>query len=267
MLTITEIEEFKKILSELNCSNHSINSACKWIINHKQCAIAVCNQLKSYFIENLVKNQDNNNDDKLFDKKLYILFMINDVLHQTVKTRILTDKIDLLSQQISNILFYILPHSYKGYDADKQQKVMSLLNLWAERNIFSIQLTKNLKNIMIGTNNNNDNNNNNNNNNQPPATTTWTHPPTPHIQPPPINPLNVLHHPYPSWPHPTSLTPHSSHTGHPPHINPSIVLPHPSPFAPRLPTMPQLPQNSLHVSIGKIKDLALELRRTGGGGT
>ena len=155
---------------------------------------------------------------------------------------------------------------------------MSLVNLWNERRIFSPQLTTQLKETMSYKNNHKEaastpkqtqNQNQNQNQsqpqpqppNQPPVGAPFLHP---HIQPPmnPLQPINpsLMHrapHPY-QWPLPGAIPPHH-------HLNPAIVLP--SPFAPRLQSMPPLPKNTLHVSIGKIAELALELRRTGGGGT
>eukprot|EP01083_Nonionella_stella_P197907 727179_1 len=106
---------------------------------------------------------------------------------------------------------------------------MSLLNLWSERSIFNIQLTKKLKDSMIGNC---------------------------------LQPINQAH----QWP------------PHPPHSYPyptPIVLQHPSPspfitqtqLHQPLNKLNKLNKNTLHLSIGKIAKLALELRRTGGGGT
>ena len=97
----SQIDEFEKILSELNGSNHSINSACQWIMDNKQYAKQVCLKLKSYYDQNFLS----------FDKKLHILFMINDVLHQAVKTRLTIEQIDPVSNHLSQILLSILPNS------------------------------------------------------------------------------------------------------------------------------------------------------------
>merc|ERR1712150_238417 len=48
---------------------------------------------------------------------------------------------------------------------------------------------------------------------------------------------------------------------------PGMLMP-PAPFAiPRIKTLPKLPTNTLNLSIGDVVKAALEMRRTGGGGT
>merc|ERR1711971_816887 len=130
------IGEFTKILSELNGSNASINNACKWMMQHNTASNAktICDAIRAYFVQQTHS----------FDKKLFVLFMINDVLHQCVK-------MDTLSLCLSDILISdLLPISFLNYSPQQQQKVNFLLNLWTERQIFSADLLHKLRQAMIG---------------------------------------------------------------------------------------------------------------------
>eukprot|EP01083_Nonionella_stella_P145303 455050_1 len=238
------IDGLHKILSGLNGSNHSINSASKWIINHKDTPQQVCDELKAYFTHHLC-NTNSHKDPNIFDKKLYILFMINDVLHQAIKQRVSIDQIDPLSLHLSSILLYILPNAHNGYSTPQQQKVMSLVTLWSERSIFPMQLIAQLKDTMI-----------NDNTTALPSTQPQT--PGAYMYPTPFMNAPVA---------PPPLSYYLPHAQVPPHSAP-LVLPHPAPFniAAHGSNL-QIPKNTLHLSIGYVTKIALDLRRTGGGGT
>ena len=106
-------------------------------------------------------------------------------------------------------------------------------------------------------------------------------PPPPHIamqppmMPPPPGPPGPPGPPHPVHPpgHPLPMNGMNPPFPWPPMngISPGMVLPHsvatPFGMGPRMQTMPQLPQNTMHLSIGDVIKLALDLRRTGGGGT
>lgn len=86
---------------------------------------------------------------KGFDKKLFICYVINDVLHEAMRDRPKPAQLDPLSIAFAHVLPGILRCLYHGYRPEQQQKVNSLLGLWNERLIFPVDLVNYLGNQML----------------------------------------------------------------------------------------------------------------------
>ena len=175
-LSIAEISQFNQILVTLDGSRDCIKNGCFWILQHKTQIKSIC-KLIDTFIHNLPQKE--------FNTRLYVCYVINDVLHEVMgdrpnnnsndsnNTKNSDDKLDAVSLGIYKMLLRILCNCYQNGNANDRSRLDSLLQLWQDRNIFSLQMTSNLQKSMKTPSNiansinmlkSNLNNNNTNNN-------------------------------------------------------------------------------------------------------
>jgi len=70
------------------------------------------------------------------EQKLYIVYLINDALHHSLKSRVEPLVLDPLSEALKKKLLYILRHAVK--DSPKAlDRIMKVVHLWEERQLFS----------------------------------------------------------------------------------------------------------------------------------
>lgn len=143
-VTQLEIDELGKYTKLLNGTKESIKAMSKWLVNHSENMCSVMKELTS-----IVQGIDFNN----FGKKLHICYVINDVLHESMKLRdprdIMMGQLDKMSLGILHFLPTILQSSFQGYSPQDQEKMHNLLTLWCDRQIFSQEPINYIGNAMI----------------------------------------------------------------------------------------------------------------------
>ena len=176
LLTSNEIQQLDQILSSLDGSRDCIKNGCFWILQHKKAISQVCNKIQDFMIKSIPNND--------FNKRLFICYVINDVLHEVMSDRPQTsnddidmktssnsktdlsntntnrnrntntndESLDLVSVSLFSMLLQILPNCYQNsQNTGNQSKLESLLQLWQNRKIFSSDRTTKLRNAMINT--------------------------------------------------------------------------------------------------------------------
>jgi len=141
-------KEEEKILGEhvdkLNGTKDSIKTMSQWFMSKSE----IANSLMKYLVK-LVETVDFNN----FGKKLHICYVINDVLHESMKMRetnmMNLDALDHVSNAILHSLPVILKSSFQGYSPHDQEKMHSLLTLWCDRHIFQQEHINYIGNCMM----------------------------------------------------------------------------------------------------------------------
>lgn len=106
-------------------------------------------EISGIIMQHLLKATEIDIDFRDFDKKLLICYVLNDVLHETIKLR---NKLEILDEVSIIILHYLIPimkSCFQGYNSSQQEKVHSLLSLWEERNIYSQRFINQIGNYMM----------------------------------------------------------------------------------------------------------------------
>jgi len=84
---------------------------------------------------------------------LYIVYLINDVLHHSTKKRIEPAVLDDLSAALQPNLGYILRTTYQNQPQETQDRLMKVLNIWAARSIYDDATVAQIERIMKGERN------------------------------------------------------------------------------------------------------------------
>ena len=137
---MNNIIEFENILKTLNGSKNSIKSVSKYILNHTNNLILMCN-----IIENRIYMLNH----EQFNDKLHIIYVINDVLHElTNNVKLNTNLSFNMKFCLSQLLLKILGRCFINYDKNKQNIIHNLIKLWNERFIFDKNITLALQNSL-----------------------------------------------------------------------------------------------------------------------
>lgn len=119
-LSPEEVLQIKDILFRLEGSKESIKNAKKWLIDHKH----ACKQIGKALNEAMIAIDFPN-----FPKKLHILYLINDVLHESMRERKKVEELDGMTLALLFFLADMLRHAHYRHDQTSQDKVSNLLSL------------------------------------------------------------------------------------------------------------------------------------------
>lgn len=132
--------ELYTILDNLNGSKNSIVNANVWVTKHGSSCIDI-----AHCFLNKVRTLGDFN----FDQKLFILYLINDILHECLCKRTIVHILDSMSLSLLNFLPEILSLSYCNSGKSEREKIVTLLDLWYDRLIFNRATIVELKRRMI----------------------------------------------------------------------------------------------------------------------
>jgi len=138
-------EDFQKLRNFIKCisgTKEAIKSFSQWLFNMRDCISNVLDKLVQHMQE-----IDFNN----FGRKLHICYVINDLLHECMKSRdpMRLDVLDPISNAILHQLPTILKSSFEGYSPQDQEKMHNLLTLWSDREIFNQEHINYVGNYMM----------------------------------------------------------------------------------------------------------------------
>lgn len=136
-----EIIKFKKHLQLLNGTKESIKNMATWFLRKSD----ISGTLLQYFLKTVEIDIDFCD----FEKKIFICYVVNDILHETVKLKNKLGNLDDLSNKILHYAFPIMKSCFQGYNASQQERVHSLLSLWEDRCIYPQNYINQIGNHMM----------------------------------------------------------------------------------------------------------------------
>ncbi|MES1920410.1 hypothetical protein MHBO_002081 [Bonamia ostreae] len=135
-LSAQEKDQFQFILSKLDGSEESIKGAKKWVVSRgeacKDIAILILNKLKQ------IRPYD-------FQNKLFLLYLVNDILHSSLCHRLKIEVLDSMSLSLLHVLPEMLQMAFAKSGQSEKDKLYSLLTLWHNRLIFNGSTIDDLK--------------------------------------------------------------------------------------------------------------------------
>jgi len=126
VLSKQEKEELLDLVRELDATKESIRRGKDWIVNKRKKIGDIINILRSEVELNLSG----------FEDKLHVIYLISDVLHHGFRWRTDPSRLDELSEHFKQPLVFVLRAAYQNESEEHQQKILSLLKLWADRAIY-----------------------------------------------------------------------------------------------------------------------------------
>lgn len=135
-----EIEKLREHVKNLNGTKDSIKTVSHWLLSKGDVVSSTMRELT-----NVVQMIDFNN----FGKKLHVCYVINDMLHESMKMRESIDILDPVSNGILHALPGIISSSFQGYSPQDQEKMHNLLALWCDRQIFQQEQINYIGSTMI----------------------------------------------------------------------------------------------------------------------
>ncbi|KAF2072908.1 hypothetical protein CYY_005765 [Polysphondylium violaceum] len=140
-LTPQEVEEFRNLLERLTPTKLSISGCKNWIMSHLLNSLEIISIITSTFQKvNLP-----------FERRLNILHVLNDCLHNTINYKKPNpDDPDIdFAQTIKGYLEFIVGSTSYGESNESQQKVLKVLNIWEQKQIYPPDFIAKLKEIAI----------------------------------------------------------------------------------------------------------------------
>lgn len=135
-----DIEKVRDHVKKLNGTKDSIKTVSHWLLSKGDVISGIMRELT-----NVVQMIDFNN----FGKKLHVCYVINDMLHESMKMRESIDILDPVSNGILHALPGIISSSFQGYSPQDQEKMHNLLALWCDRQIFQQEQINYIGSTMI----------------------------------------------------------------------------------------------------------------------
>jgi len=123
-----ELTRLKKYLYLLNGTKESIKSMATWFLRKTEIAGTI--------LQELLKATEIGIDFCDFEKKIFVCYVLNDVLHEAIKLRNKLENLDDLSIKILHYVIPIMKSCLQGYNASQQERIHSLLSLWEDRCIY-----------------------------------------------------------------------------------------------------------------------------------
>lgn len=140
-LTSQEVEEFRNILERLTPTKLSISGCKNWIMSHLPNSLEIISIITSTFQKvNLP-----------FERRLNILHVLNDCLHNTINYKKPNpDDPDVdFAQTIQGYLEFIVGSTSYGESHENQEKVIKVLNIWEQKQIYPTEFISKLKETAI----------------------------------------------------------------------------------------------------------------------
>jgi hypothetical protein len=134
--TQVQVDELDKLLSNLTGSKDSIKRAKNWVFENNRHFLPIVRRMV------LCINQETD-----IKRKLYIIYLISDCLHHSLKFRT-EGRLDEFSQAVIEQLANILRPAYLDQDEDVRSKISKVLSLWEERHIFDSKVLKMIENSL-----------------------------------------------------------------------------------------------------------------------
>jgi hypothetical protein len=183
--------ELEDILDHLTGYKESIKTGKNWLEEHTEHANSIV-----YLIRQKMTQEGDP------AKRLHCLYLINDILHHSLKRRSQINELDEWARAVLGHLLPLLRLVYDRQTEEYQSKVIKLINLWQNRNIFSSELLAKIEAELA--------NSSGRQSQQVQAQLSSTSPPPPPPPPPPsqqqtppVPPFALLQQPPPPPPPPT----------------------------------------------------------------
>lgn len=119
--------EFQRLLDDLSGSKEGIKNGRRWVLDHSESAPRITELISRHMLR-LTPSQ--------FEKKLYVIYLLNDILFATLKKRSSVHVMDYFANALLPHLPHIVSHGYVGHAAADQAKLMKILRQWGERDVF-----------------------------------------------------------------------------------------------------------------------------------
>eukprot|EP01125_Pyxidicula_operculata_P006442 TRINITY_DN2230_c0_g1_i1.p1 TRINITY_DN2230_c0_g1~~TRINITY_DN2230_c0_g1_i1.p1 ORF type:complete len:600 (-),score=140.95 TRINITY_DN2230_c0_g1_i1:26-1801(-) len=123
-LSESDYKEITKILEELNGSADRIKNAKNWVLDRVS---------SSFYILKAIHKHIVNGEPK---KKLFYVYLLNDCLHHSLKSREHAGELDFFSEVVLDHLVPLLSPAYHDQPEEIRSKVEKVLALWHTRGIF-----------------------------------------------------------------------------------------------------------------------------------
>lgn len=131
-----------------SCTKDAILNGKSWIFQHCTITEKHCDLVAKYLQKRLVQANVSPNritsKDAVFELRLHLIYLMNDLLHHCVRKNASELRISL-----EKVVVPIFCTASAGIEEDKRQKLDKLLNLWEQNKYFSPETIEQLKNPTI----------------------------------------------------------------------------------------------------------------------
>jgi len=125
------------LLNDLNGSRDSIRAGKDWCLVNRSHAPSIVMAMR-YKCEQTTDG----------DKKLFIIYLINDILHHSQKDRMQISALDDFAVAYDPQLKYIFRAAHTGNTTSNQERIVKVLHLWADREIYDGVVTNRVESTM-----------------------------------------------------------------------------------------------------------------------
>eukprot|EP01130_Rhizamoeba_saxonica_P002573 TRINITY_DN12352_c0_g1_i1.p1 TRINITY_DN12352_c0_g1~~TRINITY_DN12352_c0_g1_i1.p1 ORF type:complete len:590 (+),score=152.23 TRINITY_DN12352_c0_g1_i1:53-1822(+) len=138
-LSSQERDEINQILDTLEATKESIRVGKDWIMERPQQALAIA-QLITRRISQA----------QIFQEKLNIVYLVNDVLHHSTKNRSHPGETDTFCEAFKPSLARMLKSAYEGQTPELQDRILNLLDIWKTKMTFDLVTIEDIREQILG---------------------------------------------------------------------------------------------------------------------
>lgn len=137
--TVAEAE-FIALLDGVNGSKESIKSTRKWIVDK---SVGHESRIAEIIAGRMLALQG-----APFERKLWLVYLLNDIAHAFSKKRVNKSEVDQFCAGLGPHLLAIFDTAFRGHPPDDQDKVVKVVRLWGQREIYPDAVVKDLETKM-----------------------------------------------------------------------------------------------------------------------
>jgi len=120
--------EFFQFLQNINGSKDTIKNARRWIVKNSASHEARIAELLAAHMQSL--------QGQSFDRKLHLVYLVSDILHAFLKKREVKTEVDPFCAGLGPHLYAIFDIAFRGHSTEDQDKVVKVVRLWGQRDIY-----------------------------------------------------------------------------------------------------------------------------------